>query len=147
MFSRPLLAITLAALAVPAAVAATIAPPAYRECMKTAIESRERGYIDSLRTFNDEHEPAQEERRTKYVSAYDSELDSEIRDRTRDANREFNQRYSDIRRAKRDRDRDVARAYNDAKKACRDIRRNIEHPPRAGRGPTFGDCGERVCLE
>lgn len=147
MRTRLFTILALCTLIVPIAVAASIAPPEYRECMRAAIDAREQGHIDSLRQFNDEHEQALDERRVLYVESYDSETDKEIRERQRDANREYGRRHADIKRDKRDRDRDITQTYNDAKRECRDLRRSIERPPRVVRHPTFGqDCGERVCL-
>lgn len=142
--------IALLGLAAPVALAATIAPPEYRECMRNAIDARESALIDSLRQYNDAHEQALDERKQRYVEAYDSETDGEIRDRLRDADRDYGRRLRDLKDEKRDRDKDATRAYNDARRACRDLRREIERQQRQARRPTrptFGDCGEERCLE
>ena len=140
----PVLALALVALPV---AAATIAPPEYRECMKQAIERRERGYIDSLLIFNDDQTRALEERRVRYVEAYDAETDSEIRERLRDADKHYARATRAAKELRKDRDDDVRDAYNDDRDVCKDIRRDIEHPPRR-RGPSFGDCPVgRVCIE
>ncbi len=147
MRTRLLAAVALCAIAVPA-IAASIAPPEYRQCMRTAIDTRERTLIDSLRTFNDEQEQALEERRQKYVEAYDSETDQEIRDRQREADREYGRRLADIKEARRDKDRDANRLYADAKGECRDLRRQLDKQNRvtARPHPSFpSDCGEQIC--
>lgn len=146
MRTRIAAVIALCAIAVPV-LAATIAPPEYRECMRSAVDERERGQIDSLREYNDRNEEALEERRTKYAEAYDAETDSEIRDRTRQADRDYGTRMTDIKREKRERDRDVMSRFNDAKRACRDLRRDLERVVRTNPRPTYpSDCGDQWCL-
>jgi hypothetical protein len=148
MRTRILAVLALCAVAAPV-LAASVAPAEYRQCMRAAIDERERTLIDSLRQFNDEQEQALEERRQKYVEAYDSETDQEIRDRQREADRDYGRRLADIKDARRDKDRDANRRYADAKSDCRDLRREIEKrnrvnvPPR----PSFpSDCGDQWCL-
>lgn len=145
-----LLTLLLAFLAVPAALAATIAPPEYRECMKQAVDAHEGGLLDSLRAYNDGQEQALDERRARYVEAYDAETDQEIRDRLRDADDEYGDRLRDLKDDKRDRDRDVNRAYNDGKRACKDLRREIEKRQRdavRNRNPFLDDCdANEVCF-
>lgn len=140
--------LTLCVIAIPA-FAASVAPPEYRQCMRTAIDTRERALIDSLRTFNDEQEQALEERRQKYADAYDSETDQEIRDRQREADREYGRRLADAKDVRRDKDRDANRLYADAKGDCRDLRRQIEKQNRVTvrPRPSFpSDCGDQWCL-
>lgn len=148
MRTRLIAIVTLCAIAIPA-IAVSVAPPEYRQCMRTAIDERERTLIDSMRQFNDEQEQALEERRQKYVDAYDSETDQEIRDRQREADREYGRRLADIKDARRDRDRDANRLYADAKSDCRDLRRQIEKQNRVTvrPRPTYpSDCGDQWCL-
>lgn len=148
MRTRLLAAIACCAIAAPV-LAATVAPPEYRECMRSAVDAREQGQLDALRTYNDQHEQALDERRMRYVEAYDSETDSEIRDRTREADRAYGRRVTEIKREKREKDRDVSRQYADAKRACRDLRREIEKQYRvsARPRPTYpSDCGDQWCL-
>jgi multidrug efflux pump subunit AcrB len=140
MHTRLLAVAVLCAIAVPV-VAASIAPPEYRQCMRTAIDTRERTLIDSMRQFNDEQEQALEERRQKYVEAYDSETDQEIRDRQREADRDYGRRLADIKDARRDRDRDANRQYADAKSECRDLRRGIDKQNRVSSNPHRIVCG------
>jgi hypothetical protein len=146
MPSRLLAAAFLASIAIPA-IAASVAPPEYRECMRSALGDRERALIDSLRQYNDEQEQALEDRRNRYTEAYDAETDQEIRDRIREADRDYGHRLTDIKHERRDRDRDANHAYAERKSGCRDLRRDVERQNRSAARPTFGDCGERFCLE
>ncbi len=146
MHSRILAAIAVSAVLMPVAIAASIAPPEFRECMRSAVDAYQGGLLDSLRQFNDANEEALDERRVRYVESYDSETDTEIRQRQRDAEREYGRRHSDIKRDKRDRDRDILRTHSDAKRACRDLRRDIERQSRIGDQPTFPTCPPgRIC--
>jgi hypothetical protein len=150
MPTRLLAAAFFASIALPA-IAASVAPPEYRECMRSALGDRERALIDSLRQYNDGQEQALEDRRNRYIEAYDAETDQEIRDRIRDADREYGRRMTDLRDERRDRDRDANRTYGDRKGECRDLRRQVERQNRVTSRPTtrptYGDCGERYCLE
>lgn len=146
-YTRFTAGIALLAFAVPVALAASIAPAEYRECMRAALDARESALIDSLRQYNDGHEQALDERKQRYVEAYDGETDAEIRDRLRDADRDYGRRLRDLKEEKRDRDKDAIRTYNDARRACRDLRRELEREQRrvSAHRPGFRDCDDLIC--
>lgn len=133
-----------------AVVAATFAPIDYRMCMQQAVDAREHALIDSLLIFNDDQTRALDERRVRYVEAYDADTDREIRERIRDADRHYSRALRAAKELKSDRDRDAKERYRDDQKVCKDIRREIERPPRvvSRPRPSFpGDCGDQWCLE
>ncbi len=150
MRNRLLAAIALSAVIAPIAVlAATFAPIEYRMCMQQAVDVREDALIDSQLIFNDDQTRALEERRVRYIEAYDTETDQEIRQRIRDADKHYSRALRSAKELKSDRDRDAKERYSDDQKVCKDIRREIERPPRviSRPSPSFPDnCGDQWCL-